>query len=61
MLGECPSLAVRRSIVDDILAFSSWSPRGMRIAQPLSRKWRLISPTTLGVAYVVSATSRESS
>ena len=34
----------------DIDALSSWSARGTRMAQPLSRKWRLISPTTFGVA-----------
>ena len=50
MLGERPSLPVSRSIAPDIDAFSSWSARGTRIAQPLSRKWRLISPTTFGVA-----------
>jgi hypothetical protein len=50
MLGERPSLPVRRSIAPDIEAFSSWSARGTRIAQPLSRKCRLISPTTFGVA-----------
>jgi hypothetical protein len=48
--GERPSFEVSRSIVGPILPFSSWSARGTRIAQPLSRKWRLISPTTLGVA-----------
>ena len=37
-----------RSIAPDIDAFSSCSARGTRIAQPLSRKWRLISPTTFG-------------
>lgn len=31
---------------------SSWRRRGTRTAQPLSRKCRLISPTTVGVAYV---------
>ena len=29
---------------------SSWSRRGTRMAQPLSRKCRLISPTIVGVA-----------
>ena len=37
---------------------SSWRPRGTRTAQPLSRKWRLISPMMFGVAYVVSSTPR---
>ena len=41
-------MPVSRSIAPDIDAFSSWSARGTRIAQPLSRKWRLISPTTFG-------------
>ena len=41
---------VSRSMAPDIDAFSSCSARGTRMAQPLSRKWRLISPTTLGVA-----------
>ena len=50
MLGERASLPVSRSIAPDIEAFSSWSARGTRMAQPLSRKWRLISPTTFGVA-----------
>ena len=50
MLGERPSRPVSRSIAPDIDAFSSWSARGTRIAQPLSRKWRLISPTMFGVA-----------
>ena len=50
MLGERASLPVSRSIAPDIEALSSWSARGTRMAQPLSRKWRLISPTTFGVA-----------
>ena len=37
-------------IAPDMDAFSSWRARGTRMAQPLSRKWRLISPTTFGVA-----------
>ena len=48
MLGERASLPVSRSIAPDIDALSSWSARGTRMAQPLSRKWRLISPTTFG-------------
>ena len=43
-------LQQRGDVAPDIDAFSSCSARGTRIAQPLSRKWRLISPTTLGVA-----------
>jgi len=50
MLGERASVTVRRSMAPDIDAFSSWRARGTRTAQPLSRKWRLISPTTFGVA-----------
>jgi len=50
MLGERPRRPVSRSMAPDMEAFSSWSARGTRIAQPLSRKWRLISPTTFGVA-----------
>ncbi len=40
---------------------SSWSRRGTRTAQPLSRKCRLISPTTVGVAYVENSTPRSGS
>ena len=49
-LGERPRREVSRSMVADMRAFSSCSARGTRMAQPLSRKWRLISPTTVGVA-----------
>ena len=34
----------------DSWTFSSWRPRGTRTDQPLSRKWRLISPMMFGVA-----------
>ena len=40
---------------------SSCSRRGTRTAQPLSRKCRLISPTTVGVAYVENSTPRSGS
>ena len=40
---------------------SSCIPRGTRIAHVLSRKWRLISPSTVGVAYEEKRTSRERS
>ena len=59
MLGERPSLPVSRSIAPDIEAFSSWSARGTRIAHPLSRKWRLISPTIPELAKAASVTEEE--
>ena len=34
----------------DSWTLSSWRPRGTRTDQPLSRKWRLISPMMFGVA-----------
>ena len=40
---------------------SSCNRRGTRIAQPLSRKCRLISPTIVGVAYVENSSPRSGS
>src|ERR1700739_2969268 len=42
-------------------SLSSCSRRGTRTAQPLSLKWRLISPTMVGVAYVENSTPRSRS
>jgi hypothetical protein len=50
IVGERPSRAVSRSIAFPSFALSSFRFRGIRIADPRSRKWRLISPTTFGVA-----------
>ena len=41
--------------------WSSWTRRGTRTAQPLSRKWRLSSPTIVGVANVVNSSPRSGS
>ena len=40
---------------------SSWTRRGTRTAQPLSRKWRLSSPTIVGVAKVENSRPRSGS
>src|SRR5450759_1181657 len=40
---------------------SSWRRRGTLMAHPLSRKYRLSSPTIVGVAYVVNSTARSMS
>ena len=61
IVGERPSCTVSCSISRESWTFSSCSPRGTRTAQPLSRKWRLISPMMFGVAYVVSSTPRSRS
>ena len=58
IVGERSSWTVRSSIRRESRTFSSWRPRGTRTDQPLSRKWRLISPMMFGVAYVVSSTPR---
>ena len=49
-VGERPSFWVSSPVAPPICMRSSWRRRGTRIAQPLSRKWRLISPITVGVA-----------
>ena len=50
MVGERPRLAVSASTVRDMRPLSSWRWRGTRMVHALSRKWRLISPTTFGMA-----------
>ena len=52
--GRAPGSAPRCADVID--SRSSCSRRGTRIAQPRSRKCRLISPTIVGVAYVENST-----
>jgi hypothetical protein len=49
-VGERPSCVVISSRALARRICSSCMPRGTRIAQVLSRKWRLISPRTVGVA-----------
>src|SRR5919197_4189309 len=61
IVGERPSCTVSCSMSRESWTFSSWSPRGTRTDQPLSRKCRLISPMMFGVAYVVSSTPRSRS
>ena len=50
IVGDRPSCTVCSSTIFDSWTLSSWRPRGTRTAQPLSRKWRLISPMMFGVA-----------
>ena len=57
-VGERPRVWVRSEVAEDSEARSSCSRRGTRTVQPLSRKCRLISPTTVGVAYVENSTPR---
>src|SRR6478735_5547709 len=57
-VGERPCSWVRSAVAVVIESRSSWSRRGTRIAQPRSRKCRLISPTIVGVAYVENSTPR---
>src|SRR5919197_90976 len=61
IVGERSSCTVSSSMRCERRTLSSCSPRGTRTDQPLSRKWRLISPMMLGVAYVVSSTPRSRS
>ena len=49
-VGERPSSWVSLSRALATRSCSSCRPRGTRIAHVLSRKWRLISPSTVGVA-----------
>ena len=49
-VGERPSVLVSSSRVLATSSCSSCMPRGTRIAHVRSRKWRLISPSTVGVA-----------
>ena len=49
-VGDRPSSWVRSAVAAVIVSRSSWRRRGTRIAQPRSRKCRLISPTMVGVA-----------
>src|SRR5215472_9738446 len=56
-----PSSIERRSTARLTARFSSWSRRGTLTAHPLSRKCRFISPTIVGVAYVVNSTPRSTS
>src|SRR5512133_978925 len=58
IVGDRLSCTVSCSTSRDSCTFSSCRPRGTRTDQPLSRKWRLISPMMFGVAYVVSSTPR---
>ena len=60
-VGERPSVVVSSSRALASSICSSCIPRGTRIAHVLSRKWRLISPSTVGVAYDEKRTSRERS
>ena len=60
-VGERPSSFVSSSRALATLICSSCRPRGTRTAHVLSRKWRLISPSTVGVAYDEKRTSRERS
>ena len=57
-VGERPSSLVSPSRALATRSWSSCRPRGTRIAHVLSRKWRLISPSTVGVAYDEKRTSR---
>ncbi len=49
-VGERPRRWVSSALEPLICIRSSWSRRGTRTAQPLSRKCRLISPRMVGVA-----------
>ena len=60
-VGERPRLWVRSAVAAPICIRSSCSRLGTRIAQPLSRKCRLISPMIVGVAYVENSTPRSAS
>ena len=56
-----PSSCDRSSTTRVTRRCSSWTRRGTRTAQPLSRKWRLSSPTMVGVAKVVNSRPRSGS
>ena len=60
-VGDRPRVWVRSAVVVPICSRSSCRRRGTRIAQPLSRKYRLISPMIVGVAYVENSTPRSRS
>ncbi len=49
-VGERPSWLVSSSRARATFSCSSWVPRGTCSAHVRSRKWRLISPSTVGVA-----------
>src|ERR1700730_3228117 len=57
-VGARPSRCASSPIALVSESLSSCSRRGTRTAQPLSLKWRLISPTMVGVAYVENSTPR---
>ena len=60
-VGDRPSFWDSSEVALVSESLSSCSRRGTRIAQPLSRKCRLISPTMVGVAYVENSTPRSRS
>ena len=59
--GERCSSFVSSSVTWFTLEDSSCRRRGTRTDQPLSRKWRLISPMMVGVANVVNSSPRDRS
>ena len=61
IVGERPRSAVRVSIARVSLRLSSFIRLGTWTAQARSRKWRWISPTIVGTAYVVNFTPRSTS
>ena len=59
--GARPSLAGSLPSASLTLSDISWVARGTCTAQPLSRKWRLSSPSIVGTAYLVKALPRSGS
>ena len=49
-VGDRPRSVARWSTASPMLMARSWRSRGTRMAQPLSRKWRLSSPVMVGTA-----------
>ena len=60
-VGERLSSTVSWSVMTLTFFESSWRRLGTRTDQPLSRKWRLISPVMVGVAKVVNSSPRDGS
>src|SRR5947208_187330 len=61
IVGDRPSSWASVLTTDPRCRCSSWTRRGTRTAQPLSRKWRLSSPTIVGVANVENSRPRPGS